>query len=104
MDTRVNFATLKQNMVAVLSPRLLECCSNNGASMPATLKTRKRDDIFYESVLPTAPKKAWHSDQHASRDYPCLFFRHKYENAFSRDSLNPNPFSSRFRLYMATNT
>jgi len=55
MHARISFAALKQDVIAILSPRLVESSPNNSAPMPPRLIVRVRDDVFYETILPTAP-------------------------------------------------
>lgn len=68
MDARIGSATLKQDVVAISSPGLLERGADNRAAVAPPLIIRMRHDVFDDPVLATAAQKIGNGDQHACRD------------------------------------
>jgi hypothetical protein len=57
MNARVSSTALKENVVAVLSPRFIESSADDRTPIPLPLIIRVCHHVLYERMLTTAPQK-----------------------------------------------
>jgi hypothetical protein len=92
MDAGIGSAALKQDVVAILSPRFIKRSANNRAAVGPPLIVRMSYDVFDDSMLTAAPQEIGNGDQHACRDDQRIRVGYKDVETVTGEGFRPNLF------------